>query len=456
LTLFLLTVLAALGAGAAPWFYGWARDAVAEANIAAAPAEQRVVTASGAVRYDPGAPELPTDVVRQRASEQLDVPGAETVLGAKLYTNMVAADGAGGSAGLYLSYRDGVCDQLRIEGRCATGDAEVMVSRAVAASLNLEIGDEVIFDAFRLPEPVSMTVSGIYEVADVQSPYWAGANLLAGPTGILSTVVEDPAFVSESALFAAGPDGMDVDYHVVLPASAYLGGQIDLDRLLNDASLALRSASLDVESQAPRLLDQIRNDQRLVGLGVLAAAVQLVVLCWFALYLAVRHTSEDRRPDLGLLKLRGAAGWRVAAHTSLQSAIPMLGGAVLGWAVGFLGAAILAREFAGLTQTTQTEPVLTLQLSLAASGVACLGALAAALTAESRALRTPVVGLLRRVPPRHRGWRADVVELVVVAVAAGGVYQGHADLASGGEPSMLALLAPGLVALAVAVIVARA
>src|SRR5690606_17003609 len=67
-----------------------------------------------------------------------------------------------------------------------------------------------------------------------------------------------------------------------------------------------------------------------------------------------------------------------------------------------------------------------------------------------------VAGLRRRVPPRHGGWRADVLELVVIAVAAAGVYQGHAELADAGEPSLLALLAPGLVALAVALIVARA
>ena len=50
--LFALTVLAALGASAAPWFLAWAKDAVADASIAAAPPAQRVLDASGSVRYD--------------------------------------------------------------------------------------------------------------------------------------------------------------------------------------------------------------------------------------------------------------------------------------------------------------------------------------------------------------------------------------------------------------------
>jgi hypothetical protein len=43
-----------------------------------------------------------------------------------------------------------------------------------------------------------------------------------------------------------------------------------------------------------------------------------------------------------------------------------------------------------------------------------------------------------------------------VAVAVAGVYQGYVDLRSGGEPSVLALLAPGLVGLGAALFVARA
>jgi hypothetical protein len=61
------------------------------------------------------------------------------------------------------------------------------------------------------------------------------------------------------------------------------------------------------------------------------------------------------------------------------------------------------------------------------------------------------------VPDRVRGRRrGSVADLVIVAVAAAGVYQGYVDARSPTNASLLALLAPGLVALAVALLSARA
>ena len=241
-----------------------------------------------------------------------------------------------------------------------------------------------------------------------------------------------PAFVSEATLLAARPDGLDMDLHLVLPPSAYHPGEFDLIGAVNRASTDMRAISFDIETQATRLADQIRRDQRLVGIGVTVAATQLVVLCWFALFLAVRHTSDERRPDIGLLKLRGTRRWRIWALTAQQSALPMVVGAVLGWGLGYLAAAALAGDLAGLAATVDTDPARTLRLSMLAAAGACVGALVAAVVAEWRSLRSPVVGLLRRVPARHRGWRAEVFDLVVVVLAAVGVYQGTRTEASSG------------------------
>src|SRR4030095_1368209 len=82
--LFALTVLAGLGASAAPWFGGWARGEVVGANdgggpgagrgevvganSAGAPAEERVVAAQGAVRFSPGGAD-PLQALRDRVRE---------------------------------------------------------------------------------------------------------------------------------------------------------------------------------------------------------------------------------------------------------------------------------------------------------------------------------------------------------------------------------------------------
>src|SRR6185503_9116058 len=125
IALFALTVLAALGASAAPWYAGWAREAVTRANIAAAPAEQRIVAAAGAVRMSPGGPD-PLVTLRERVGQHLDIPGADVVVGARLYATMSAASGpltpsaeeGSQAAGLYLTYRDRVCEHLTVEGAC--------------------------------------------------------------------------------------------------------------------------------------------------------------------------------------------------------------------------------------------------------------------------------------------------------------------------------------------------
>ena len=95
--LFVLTVLAALGAAAAPWFLAWAKDAVADASIAAAPAEQRVLAATGSVRYE-AQPELPSAMLRERVLPKLQIPGTTPVIGARVYVGLAAVDGTPGAA----------------------------------------------------------------------------------------------------------------------------------------------------------------------------------------------------------------------------------------------------------------------------------------------------------------------------------------------------------------------
>ena len=65
------------------------------------------------------------------------------------------------------------------------------------------------------------------------------------------------------------------------------------------------------DRRAVTLADRIERERGLLDLGVGVAAAQLLLLCWFGLFFAVRHTAEQRRPDMGLLKLRGAARWRM-------------------------------------------------------------------------------------------------------------------------------------------------
>ena len=176
-------------------------------------------------------------------------------------------------------------------------------------------------------------------------------------------------------------------------------------------------------------------------------AFQLLLLCWFALYLAVKYTGDERRPDVGLVKLRGATRGRTWALVGGQSAVPMLAGAVLGLPVGYLVATAVTGPIEEPSVVSQA-----LSLSVGAVVVAVFGALLAALLAERRSLGATVAELLRQTPGKARAWR-DLFDLVLVIIAGIAVYQ--VKTRASGDAAGLALLAPGLAALACALVASR-
>ena len=56
-----------------------------------------------------------------------------------------------------------------------------------------------------------------------------------------------------------------------------------------------------------RLLTSIERDRHTVGLVPASAAVPLLALCWFVLFLAIAYTAQARRHELGIVKLRGVS-----------------------------------------------------------------------------------------------------------------------------------------------------
>jgi hypothetical protein len=96
----------------------------------------------------------------------------------------------------------------------------------------------------------------------------------------------------------------------------------------------------------------------------------------------------------------------------------------LGWVLGYPAAWALALSGGGSPPPLSARTTL---LSLSAAALVMLGALIVATAAERTALRTPVVGLLRRVPSRRAGWRADLVDVLIAALAVVGIYQAWAD-----------------------------
>ncbi|MDG4764294.1 hypothetical protein O7632_09275 [Solwaraspora sp. WMMD406] len=463
--LLVLTALAVTATTAAPWYAAAATRTVAEAAVADAGPGQLAARATGRIELD--GPDLPRDqVVDPTTGDRaaLDAAGADLLDQARhdgsatigfpdaRASSAVWSLGtlASGETGVSadLVHREQICTYVRVTGSCPRAPGDVLISARTAERLGVEVGDPITHQASR-QATIALTVTGTYQVADPHSPYWAFGLLSTGAgTDDADADNGDPAFATAGTLAAAPASMLSLDHHLVLPGAAFVDGVDVAGELRRPAGDG--SGRWSVRTDAGVLVDQITRHRQLVNLGVGVAAGQLLLLSWFALFFAVRHTAEHRRRDLGLVKLRGGARWRVWLLTLGQSGLPMLVGALVGLATGLLCARLLAGAAPDPVRLATAAG-----LAAAAAGTAIAGALIAAIAADLRNARAGVVDLLRHVPARHRGWRADVVDLIAVAVAVAGLYQAYTATTEPGEVSGVVLLAPALLALAVALVVGR-
>ncbi|ROO62187.1 hypothetical protein EDC02_4158 [Micromonospora sp. Llam0] len=461
--LLVLTALAVTATTAAPWYAAATTRTVAEAaidaagpNLLAARATGRVAASAAEVaadqRVDPATGDRSeldatgadlVDRARDAGAERIGYPGAAA--SSSVWSTGTVASGQAALAA-NLAHREQVCEHLTVTGTCPQRPGEALLSARSAERLGVGVGDQFTHQASR-SAPVVLTVTGTYQVTDPGEPYWAFDDLGSGGTDADNG---DPVFATAGTLAAVPADNLFAAYHLVLPAAAYLAG-VDLATEVRRSDGGGVVGRWQVRTDAAILVDQIARHRQLVELGVAVAAGQLLLLSWFALFFAVRHTAEHRRRDLGLVKLRGGARWRVWLLTVGQSGLPMIVGALVGAAAGLVAARLLAGAGPDPEQVGSAA-----RLALAATGTAVAGALVAAIAADLRNARAGVVDLLRHVPARQRGWRADVVDLIAVAVAGAGLYQAYVGAAEPDEAGALVLLAPALLALAIALIAGRA
>ncbi|PYC75891.1 hypothetical protein C7C45_01900 [Micromonospora arborensis] len=448
LAVLLLAVLASAAAAAAPSYVAAAGQALARYEMSTAePNELRIRLAEGA-EY-PGLPTDPTRTVFTSTVMRLTPAGFDVVLGAQ--SGGVAA-GRAGEVTSSLIFRAGVCERVAVAGACPRSTSrdqlpEVMVSTHTAARLGVAVGDRFTFAA------VPVRVTGIYRPLDVTDPFWLGGELIRPATGgtpgtSIPGSAEDAIFIAEAAPL---PDD-DVILHRST-ADLYV-----TEKLLDTRSMPeLRAAVMKLQREGNRegfgagttttsLFDRIERQRAQLADGVTLGAGLLVLLCWLVLFVAVGSAADQRRPEQGLLLLRGVQRRRLWALAIGEHAVPALVAIPLGCLGGVAAATLLAAH------TLPARADVTLDANVVAfAAIGAAGALAAVLLAQARMLSAPVVDLLRRVPARVRGWRATIGDVVAVSIAAAAVVQ----LRSGGSPSGLALVAPVAGALAAAVLLAR-
>jgi putative ABC transport system permease protein len=362
-------------------------------------------------------------------------------------------------AGLaWFAYREGVCAHLNLTGNCASAPGQIMISQRSAARLKLTVGETIYVNGYQTDIAAPGTkggsgqrpevISGLYTPKDLADPYWAGNPYFSdGPDS------DSPTSIRLDSMFTAAPDDIEqslsrkLDLHIDIP--------IRLDRVTLDNVRALRSdlkgfisdvgrKSFLADSGVTLVLDQAATEQDSLASTIPVAAVPLIVLCLFVLFLVVTALTEERTPELALAKLRGYPSGRASRFGVAEMLMLILLAMPLGIIVG-LGLTEAASRF---VLATGVHAELRAPVLLAALGAMVAG-FAAAWLATRTTLRRGVLALMRRVPTRT-GWRAGAGLGIALAFVAASLVAAFLN-----RSSPIAWLAAPSIALIAGLVAAR-
>jgi hypothetical protein len=341
-----------------------------------------------------------------------------------------------GDVGARLTAREDVCRHVRItDGRCPGAAGEVLVSRRTAQLLKTGSGRLLPLTGDRVS--AKATVVGTYDSLDAADPYWAGRTTSTSDAEG-RRVVDDLLTTPETLTATAWPE---LHSHLDVPLVAQ---RVDLRRLAG-----LRADLRDVDAQAsrlgafatsgiPALLDGTSSQRSSSRSVVLLLTVQLCVLGLVVLGFVGAAVTEQRRPEIALARLRGLGATGAGGMVLREVGLLLLAGAAAGTAL-----AVAVGRLAALRWLEDGVPLEVGRPVLLAVVAAFVAGLLAVTAAAAPTLRQPLTSLLRRVPPRSSALRVGLVEGAVAAAAAAGVVTLLA-----GERGAVALLAPGLLAVA--------
>ena len=362
-------------------------------------------------------------------------------------------------ASVPVVWRAGACAHLQIRGSCPTAASQVIASQPMARLYSLRVGQRLNVSGW--PQ---LTVTGFYRIPDVSRDYWFSRGpayfpmelgpASDNPRAALNASSLDALLTSYATMAAISPTAQGtavLDYPLItdhVRAGDVPALQSALDSVVNGTQLQLDQVT--VASQIPGTFATIEASWRTVLVPIWLITAQLISVSWLLLYLSVTDAVEARGPEIALAKLRGRGRWRTLVFGLSEPVILLIVALPLGVLLSLAATTALGSLL--LRPGTAVSISLTGWLAAAA---ATAGGLIAVIIAARKTLRRPVVEQWRRAGRRatDRGW---VVDAILLTGAAGGLL----ELAINGEisstrHSVLSLLVPGLLGLAVAVVASR-
>ncbi|AWZ13746.1 FtsX-like permease family protein [Streptomyces sp. ICC1] len=223
-----------------------------------------------------------------------------------------------------------------VAGPVAAPGSRVPVAVPKAALARLGLAEGALPADVRLDDryggsPLTVTVTGVYQAADPEAPYWRLDPLGARGLQVAGFATYGPLLVDDSAFTAGGltQDSRAVlltpDFSTVDAASA----EAVRARAAKAAEALQRTVGLRVESELPVLLGEARSGLTVARSTLLVGALQLAVLAGAALLLVSHLLTERQEAERALLTARGASRGRLGLLTAVQSLLLALPAAVL-------------------------------------------------------------------------------------------------------------------------------
>jgi putative ABC transport system permease protein len=456
LTVLAIAAFVAAAASAGPMYLRAAGESILQDGLQSAPS-----TSTGAE-------------VRQQGSyaagqlAQLQQIVAEARTGLPYYGEGIGAVEVDGSvvepdgssvASTRVAARTAVCEQIEIvRGRCPATVGEIVISADTSSRHGWTLGRALsVTGVVTDTGPRPLRVVGVYRPIDPTSPYWFSRAYFAS-TGANQGVDDDrvDAFFTVEPTFSGLAATTPVTTLVDLPLRTDRVSLADTDDVRAGLArlrerLAGAGPQLSVDSGVLATVGAAERAQEALRVPVLLVVLQLLVLSWIVLFMVVAGSAEARAGEIALAKARGLSPGATVAFGLLETLVLLVLSVPLGLLLGFAGVRAMAS-----TQLATGAPVRIVPLALAAAGVAAAGGLVAAGLAASRTLRTPVLDLWRRATnARQAGRRSVAADGIVLALATAGLAQLLLGGSLDGDAAVISLLAPGLLALGVALVGAR-
>ncbi len=451
----LVAVVAMVGAVLGPLYASSAADSLVREGLAeAAPSSTGVLfraQRAGQTQFDPA--DLVAAVAERSADPSLDPwyepgtlalsvgSGAPTVGDNKLGIAQVA-------------WHRGQCDGVEItSGVCPASRGEAMISARMADQFDIPLGTSMRLRISSDAVADQVTVVGTYDEATADPAVWGPVSPAQfqpaaapdGPDHLDEIVVDQQTLASGIADVAA------TSFRALDATSVHASGVPALRDAVGAALVVIPASSIAgpqvlASSGLLTFLDSLEPALAATAAASFAVTAALVLLAWFALFLVVSATSEERSGEVALAKLRGMGARSTFLFGLAEPLLLLLVAVPVGLAVGYAVNAFIT----GVVMVPGTDTSITPSV-LMALAVGFLGGVVAATLASRRILTAPVIEQLRRTGGRRaRLARSVAVDAFAIALLAAGLYQ----LQRGGTDA-LALLTPSLIALTMGLLAVR-